>query len=260
MKPNVLLVTFFLSLIIHSIIMFQSFKLKSFNLSMDKEKPNVLKIKNLRLVGKKDGVKRKLLTLGEKKNKNTPKRKESKPTLKSLSINNYPSNPYATKIIEEKSKKNKIAVREYLKTPTSYQPSVQKVLRTLDSSDLNVKFELPEGVKEDELNKRELVFYSFQKRAVTAYINSFYKELYEFQRKNPRTQFPPTRDKQRLAGRLIYDKNGDILEIKTLAWSDITIVQDLFMRVLKNMQTLPNPPEEIVENDKFAINFILNIN
>ena len=41
--------------------------------------------------------------------------------------------------------------------------------------------------------------------------------------------------------------------------NDITVVSE-DAAVLKNMQTLPNPPEEIVENDKFAINFILNIN
>ena len=125
---------------------------------------------------------------------------------------------------------------------------------------MNIQLEVPKGIKEDELNKHELVYYSFQKRTVMAYVNSFHKELNSFEKSNPHLRFPLTRQKQSLAGRVIYDQNGDILRIETLKYTNISKLQDFFMNVLKNMNSLPNPPKEILENDQFAINFILSLN
>ena len=100
----------------------------------------------------------------------------------------------------------------------------------------------------------------FKKRTIIAYINSFQKELNEFELKNPHKRFPLTQNKQKMAGRVVYDKNGDILRIQTLEWSRISDLQNFFMNVLKNMSSLPNPPHEILEDDQFAINFVLVLN
>ena len=107
----------------------------------------------------------------------------------------------------------------------------------------------------------ELVFYSFRKRTAIAYVNSFRKNLNIFETKNAHLQFPLTKQKETIAGKLTYDKNGDILRIETLKYTQIKKLQDFFMDVLKDMNTLPNPPKEIINsNDQFVVNFILSIN
>ena len=100
---------------------------------------------------------------------------------------------------QKKKKTRDFSIKKFLKNPLTERNSTSKIIGGLNTSALDIKFELPFGVPEDELNARELVFYSFQKRTVEAYINSFIKELNDFKRKNPRTRFPLTKKKQILA-------------------------------------------------------------
>ena len=46
--------------------------------------------------------------------------------------------------------------------------------------------------------------------------------------KNPHLRFPLTNNKEKIAGKITYDKNGDILKIETLKWTDIARLQDFF--------------------------------
>ncbi len=69
-----------------------------------------------------------------------------------------------------------------------------------------------------------------------------------------------TSEKKVLSGRVIYDMNGDILRIQTQRLEDIAELKTFFLDVLNNMSSLPNPPEEIIENKQFAINFVLVLN
>jgi hypothetical protein len=105
----------------------------------------------------------------------------------------------------------------------------------LGDSDTMVKLEVPQGVKEDELNKHELVFYSFQKRTALNYVNSFYKKLNEFELQNPHLKFPLTENKQKMVGRVVYDRQGNIIKINILEWSKVEKLQDFFIEVLKEM-------------------------
>lgn len=254
--------TIFLSFFIHGLILVQEVELIPFKVSFF-TKPQVLSIKSIRLRGKKDGLNQKLLTIPAPNmalEKSTIESKIKKPTLKNLSYKPLPLNPFAKKIFKTKLSSQKISMKKYLKSSAIKIPSARQVLDSLDSTDLQLKFDLPKGVKEDELNKRELVFYSFQKRAVTKYINAVIKEVNDYNRKYPSKNFPPTDHKEKLAGRLIYDKDGNVITIKTLAWSNDKTVQDLFMKVLKGMEKLHNPPREIIENEQFAINFALSLN
>lgn len=254
MKDRTLLITLSLSLLLHALYLALEVNDPLVNLGA---KPHLFKIKKLRIVGTDKGVQKTLLTVPHIKHKKQSLKKKQ-PTLKQLSFNELPHNRFLNKILKKREKS--ISARNFLKsTPTNYATASKK-LHSLGASDLNIKFELPQGVKEDELNQRELVFYSFQKRAVQAYINSYLKELNQFRRKNPAKQYPFEDKQEKLAGRIIYDANGDIISIKTLAWSDFDVVQDFFMKVLQNLQTIPNPPQEILENEQFAINFVLNIN
>lgn len=133
---------------------------------------------------------------------------------------------------------------------------------TLSNSDILVNLEVPEGVDPDELNKYELMFYGFQRRTAIGYINSFYKHLDKFQRENPHKNFPMTETKQVMTGRLTYDSKGNIVQIKMVRWSNVDQLQDFFVDVLKDMDTLHNPPQALWEknNGQFSIHFSLVIN
>lgn len=131
----------------------------------------------------------------------------------------------------------------------------------LNTSDISVNLEVPEGVSPDELNKYELMFYGFQRRTAINYINSFYKNLDKFRRSNPHLEFPMTRDKQVMTGRLTYDEKGNIKRIKMVQWTNIDKLQSFFMEVLKDMDTLHNPPQALWEkNGEFSIYFSLVVN
>ena len=144
--------------------------------------------------------------------------------------------------------------------PSKNFVSATKILNSLDSTDVLIDMEIPKGVKEDELNKHELVFYGFQRRTVKAYINSFRKELNTFERTNPHLRFPLTKRKQKISSRITYDSNGDILKIETVKWTDVKKLQAFFMDVLQNMTSIPNPPKQILKDDQFVINYVFTVN
>ena len=132
---------------------------------------------------------------------------------------------------------------------------------SLSNSDVMVNLEVPEGVDPDELNKYELMFYGFQRRTAMNYVNSFYKRLDKFQAENPHIQFPMTETKQTMTGRLTYDREGNIKQIKMVRWSNVERLQDFFEQVLKDMDTLHNPPQALWDKTgEFSIFFSLVIN
>ena len=132
---------------------------------------------------------------------------------------------------------------------------------SLSNSDIMVKLEVPEGVSEEELNEYELMFYGFQRRTAIGYINAFYKNLDRFERENPHKKFPLTEDKQVMTGRLTFDEKGNIKQIKMVRWTNVDRLQDFFVDVLKDMDTLHNPPKMLWEKNKeFTVFFSLVIN
>jgi len=133
--------------------------------------------------------------------------------------------------------------------------------KSLSNSDIMVNLEVPEGVDPDQLNEYELMFYGFQRRTAINYINSFYKHLDKFQAENPHLQFPMTGDKQVMTGRLTYDEKGNIKQIKMVRLTNVTRLQDFFVEVLKDMDTLHNPPQALLKKEgEFSIFFSLVIN
>lgn len=133
--------------------------------------------------------------------------------------------------------------------------------RSLSNSDVLVNLEVPQGVNEDELNKYELMFYGFQRRTAINYINAFYKNLDKFQRENPHLSFPLTQNKQVMTGRLTYDEKGNVKQIKMIRWTNVTKLQNFFEDVLKDMDTLHNPPQALWKKDgEFSIFFSFIVN
>jgi hypothetical protein len=132
---------------------------------------------------------------------------------------------------------------------------------SLSNSDVMINLEVPEGVNPDELNKYELMFYGFQRRTAINYVNSVYKRLDKFRSENPHMDFPMTDTKQVMTGRLTYDEKGNIKQIKMVRWSNVQKLQDYFEGVLKDMDTLHNPPQALWEKTgEFSIFFSLVVN
>lgn len=231
------------------------------------------KIHSIRTVGEEDSKSQTKNVYLKDHNKNTRKKKkqltakslapifnsdETNTQLETKNKGNFKRPMTRPKAIKALSL-NKKSVRGLLKgTPNSINE--KQFMEALGATDTMVKLEVPKGVKEDELNKHELVFYSFQKRTALNYINSFYKKLNEFELKNPHLKFPLTDKKQRMVGRVVYDKNGNIIKINILKWTNVDKLQDFFVEVLKEMTSLPNPPDQIVKDEKFTVFYALTIN
>lgn len=131
----------------------------------------------------------------------------------------------------------------------------------LSQSDILVNLEVPEGVELDELNKYELMFYGFQRRTAMNYINAFYKNLDKFQRENPHLKFPMTESKQVMTGRMTFDDEGNVKQIKMIRWTNVDRLQGFFESVLKEMDTLHNPPQALWEKTgEFSIFFSFVVN
>jgi ubiquitin-protein ligase len=234
-------------LILHGIVLNIPFNLLKIDLSWLNKPEKITRIK-LRTVGEKDGAKNHLAV------KDSFKAKQKSKNLLGLDDLSY------EEILQETSRELKRIEQSDLRV------TKQRIKKLLDSSDtgqaenvfsktrdVDIQMVVPEGVKLDELNKLELMLYSFQKRSALKYINTLFKEINDFERKNPHLKFPFTKGDQKLYGKVVYDKNGNVVQIKMLKWSDVQKLQNLFLNVLKGMNSLPNPPEPLVKNDKFEI-------
>lgn len=238
-----------------------------------------LKIRSIRTVGKKDINLRDTVYVPTEID--TKEKSEKKQTLKgSADLIKFSDLRPQTKPIKKpvKKEKQKIVKRGVLpekaiKSLSLSKRSVKNFLRStpqsqnageferaLGKSNVLVKLDVPKGVPEDELNKYELVFYSFRKRTALNYINSFYNELNEFSTTNPHLQFPITKKEETLTGRVTYDLNGDVVKISVIRWSKEKKLQDFFLEVLKDMNKLPNPPKVIVKNGQFHVYYSLTLN
>lgn len=169
-----------------------------------------------------------------------------------------PLNAQREKPIEALSLNNQ-SVKSFLQN-TPNASSSGEYAKAFGQSNVLVELEVPNGVPEDELNKYELVFYSFRKRTALNYVNSFYNELNDFQGSNPHLRFPMTEDQESMTGRITYDEEGNIVRIKMLKWTNKEKLQDFFLHVLKNMNSLPNPPEIIIKDGEFHVYYSLTVN
>ena len=255
-----LLLSFIITLLIHG---FLWIKLPKSDYKNQKTRPLI--VRALRTVGDEDSTKNSI----QLKDRNAGKRRPDPVTQKgrthklSLSdLSQKSARPKTSELTRGSGMNsmfmNKEHMRNYLKNSTS-QTTAQRLLKELGENDINVKFDVPKGVKLDELNKAELQFYSFQRRTAMNYINTFYNQLNEFNKKNPHLQFPIVDTAETMTGRVTYDINGDVIRIQMMRWSDEEKLQDFFLSVLKKLNKLPNPPKAIVHNGEFTIFYTLNI-
>ena len=130
-----------------------------------------------------------------------------------------------------------------------------------NKSDMQVHFEPPKGISQDELNSVEKMFYSFQKRTFEGYFNSFITTYNRVIQLRPQLRQTLNSEVHHLTGRVTFDNSGNIIAIKILRWSQDDNLQKLFEETLKEIKSLPNPPKAIIGKDKqFNIYYQLKIN
>ncbi len=248
---------------------------------LETNKKNPLIIKNIRTAGAKNSKSHNSVYFAESKNKPqnllNQVQKAKSTSLKNLSFkdlnalskfsqNKSPSlRPGSIPLNKPKAisgiglKGNQM--RQFVEGSRGGAPAQDSASPGLANSNVAVNLEVPEGVSVNELNKFELMFYGFQRRTAINYINSFYKNLDKFHRSNPHLSFPMTESKQVMTGRLTYDEKGNIKQIKMIRWSNVDKLQDFFLDVLKDMDTLHNPPQALWKSTgEFSIYFSLIVN
>jgi hypothetical protein len=136
----------------------------------------------------------------------------------------------------------------------------EKSKHAFDGSMFDVGIILPEGIREDELNRFEEMFFSFRRRVAEQYINQILRLATEVEERHPRTVFPWTNRTQILRAKLTYDIQGNLQRIEFLQKADAKILQEFYQEVMNNMNKIPNPPQAILnKEDSFELIFGLNI-
>ena len=130
----------------------------------------------------------------------------------------------------------------------------------LSAAGLDMNFSPPKGVSEEELNSEEKVYYAFQKRAYTNYINSFLSQYRRMTSIKPGIKNALMNGKHQLTGKIVFDKEGNIVSTQVLKWSQDNDVQILFDKTLENISTLPNPPVSLIRDGQFVVYYQLYIN
>ena len=130
----------------------------------------------------------------------------------------------------------------------------------LSKSNINMQVEVPEGVAADELNEYELMFYGFQKRMMEKYLGSIMLQVREYERKYPHKAIIPD-GRHIMTGRVTFDSDGNIKQIKMVRWSSAENLQGLFEDVLKSMDSVPNPPKQLWNKEgDFVVFYNLTVN
>ena len=130
----------------------------------------------------------------------------------------------------------------------------------LSKSAINMHVEVPEGVAEGELNEYELKFYGFQKRMMEKYLSAIMLQVREFERKYPHKSLVPE-GRHIMTGRVTFDSDGNIQQIKMVRWTQAEGLQELFNEVLKAMDSVPNPPRPLWEKQgEFTVFYNLTVN
>ena len=140
-------------------------------------------------------------------------------------------------------------------------PTIQGGADILSTKRVSLNFEVPEGKDATELNESQLKLYGFLRRGSIKYVNSLSAEIEQFELQNPHLHFPLIDHKQTLTGRLVYDNQGNLKQIKMVRWSNNDKLQAFFENVLKRLENLQNPPKELwAETGEFTVFVTLQIN
>ena len=103
-----------------------------------------------------------------------------------------------------------------------------------------------------------VLIYEFMKfmsvSLIAANMNYINQNLHAFRRNDPWSS-------ETLRAKVRFDRLGNMERINVLNWSQNDHVQNIFLKSLKNIKSIPNPPRAFVQNKKyFNLYFNLIVN
>ena len=133
--------------------------------------------------------------------------------------------------------------------------------KLIDKAALNFHFFTPEDMDKGQFNEVDKVLYSFKKRMFLSYLNSLLKSYEDLSLKKPLLKGAIESEKHLLTGKILFDKEGNIVKINILKSSLNDDVHSLFENTLIGIKALPNPPKMLLrDKEDFTIYYQLSIN
>lgn len=130
----------------------------------------------------------------------------------------------------------------------------------IKTTGFNLQFDPPEGIPQDELNSVEKIFYSFQRRTFTSYVNTFISNYHQMSLQSSKLKQALQTQSHDLLGKVEFNERGETTSIRVMEGSPIQEVRDLFEKTLKDLK-LPNPPKDLLREDgRLVIYYRLKIN
>ncbi len=131
----------------------------------------------------------------------------------------------------------------------------------LSNSQVNFNLEVPKGVALEKLNQFEKIVYGFNSRLQRTFSSSLFRQFAMFIQTNPHFPQLLMNRKEILSGRLTYDKNGNLVRVRTLKGSYYDKLQEAFLNSLNDVSIIPNIPEIVLnENEQMNISITLEVN
>lgn len=158
------------------------------------------------------------------------------------------------RIQEQESLTKRQILNEYASTPA--------IAKVLESKGFNMEFGLPEGLDEDDLNSKELIYFAFLRRNFLKYLTTFLTTHNKLVINRPSLTYALKTGPHLLTARAVYDDQGNMVSFKILKSSHNNDIHNLFEETVKGMRTIPNPPRDFVKgrDKEFSVYYQLQIN
>jgi hypothetical protein len=163
--------------------------------------------------------------------------------------------------------RTKEAVQNYLQQNSLRHQKIKEYAshaqenQLLKSTQLNFHFSAPEEFDRGDFNELDKVLYSFKKRMYVSYINSLIKSYDQILLEKPLIKKSLREERHVLTGKILFDREGNIVKINILKSSLSDEVHSLFESTLTGIHSLPNPPKMLIERkDNFTVYYQLSIN
>ena len=105
---------------------------------------------------------------------------------------------------------------------------------------------IPKGVKEEALNKWQMVLYSFHKRVFSQYLTQLFLNAQEMERLYPYSQFPYVREPDFVKVKVTYNQDGSLHHVERMKQSSSRLLNEFFQNTIGEMNFIPNPPKLII--------------
>jgi hypothetical protein len=131
--------------------------------------------------------------------------------------------------------------------------------KKLNSSQYDVGFVVPQGVKETELNALEQMLYSFKQRLIQQFVNNFFT-TFQSNIYDANNSFPWTDKSDQVRYKLVFDKTGHLVRMECDFAADSKKLNHFFQAVMQEMHAMPNIPKVLYnENNEAEFFYSLHI-